>query len=204
MIFPLGDLTKQEVRALAQKYELNVADKAESMDICFVPDSGYKEFIRTRVGDSVFVEGDFVNHNGQAVGRHKGILNYTIGQRDKLGIALGEPMYVNRIDKENNTVHIGPKEMLYADGLIANQFNPLTFQVSDKPITVHCRIRYNSPEVEAYLTYLGDDNIKVEFKEPQMSVTPGQSVVFYNGDIVLAGAVIKEPIKYKKMSIKVI
>lgn len=200
-IFPLGDLTKDEVRALAHKYKLNVADKAESQDICFVPDAGYKEFIRQRVGDSVFVEGDFVDEMGRVVGRHKGILNYTIGQRDKLGIALGHPVYVNKIDKEANTVHVGPKECLYADGLYANQFNRLSMPEPNETITVNARIRYNSPEIEAYLTYLGDDKIKLEFKEPQMSVTPGQSVVFYDGDVVLAGAVIERPIKYKQVNV---
>ncbi len=197
VIFPLGDLTKDEVRDLAHKYGLNVADKAESQDICFVPDAGYKEFIRSRVGDSVFVEGDFVDELGRVVGRHKGILNYTIGQRDKLGIALGHPVYVNKIDKETNTVHVGPKECLYAEGLYANQFNRLSMPQPNETITVNARIRYNSPEIEAYLTYLGDDRIKLEFKAPQMSVTPGQSVVFYDGDVVLAGAVIEKPIKYQ-------
>lgn len=202
-IFPLGDLTKDEVRNLAHKYKLNVADKAESQDICFVPDSGYKEFIRQRVGDKVFVEGDFIDHNGNVVGRHKGILNYTIGQRDKLGIALGVPVYVNRIDKDTNTVHVGPKECLYAQGLLASQFNPLSIKIEEngEPLKVSTRIRYNSPAIEGYLTYLGDNNIKVEFKDPQMSVTPGQSVVFYDGDIVLAGAVIEGPIKYQTTEI---
>jgi tRNA-specific 2-thiouridylase len=194
VLFPLGDLTKGEVRALAAKYRLNTADKPESQDICFVPEAGYKEFIRRRVGESAFVPGDFIDHEGNVVGRHAGIANYTIGQRDKLGIALGRPVYVFKIDKESNSVFVGPKECLYAGGLIAGQFNPVSREKFDKPLNVAARIRYNSTEVPVQLTLLGEDRIRVDFKEPQRSVTPGQSVVFYEGDVVIAGAVIEEPL----------
>ena len=201
VLFPLGDLTKAEVRALAQKYGLNVANKPESQDICFVPDSGYKEFLRNRLGDDIFVEGDFLDETGKVVGQHKGIVNYTIGQRDKLGIALGYPVYVYKIDKETNTVHVGPKSKLYAKGLFANQFNPVSMDYPKETITVNARIRYNSVEIRAYLTYLGDDNIKVEFEHPQMSVTPGQSVVFYDGDVTLGGAIIERPIVCEEVDV---
>lgn len=194
VLFPLGDLTKNEVRALAKKYNLNTAEKPESQDICFVPQSGYKEFIRRRVGEAAFVPGDFIDHEGSIVGRHKGIANYTIGQRDKLGIALGHPVYVFKIDKETNTVHVGPKECLYASGLIAGQFNPVSREKFDKALNVAARIRYNSVEIPAQLTLLEDGRIRVAFNEAQRSVTPGQSVVFYDDDVVIAGAVIEEPL----------
>ena len=194
-IFPLGDLTKNEVRELAHKYNLNVADKPESQDICFVPDSGYKEFIRQRLGDQVFVPGNFVNENGDVVGQHQGIVNYTIGQRDKLGIALGRPVYVNRIDKLNNTVYVGPKELLYAKGLVADGFNPVSMEFPvNEPVECSIRIRYNSPEFEGTVINTGNGKVRVNFKEPQKSVTPGQSVVFYHNDVVLGGATIDKPL----------
>ena len=195
VLFPLGDMTKEEVRELAREYKLNVADKPESQDICFVPESGYKEFIRNRLGDGVFKPGDFKNSQGKVVGEHKGIANYTIGQRDKLGIALGEPVYVYGIDRESNTVFVGPQACLYAKGLTASQFNPVSMDVPDKTIEVFARIRYNAPEVKGYLTHLNEGNIRIEFAEPQKSVTPGQSVVFYHDDVVLGGAVIENPIQ---------
>lgn len=194
VLFPLGGLTKQEVRDLAKKYNLNTAEKAESQDICFVPDSGYKKFIENRLGKDVFKPGQFVDEQGQVVGEHKGILNFTIGQREKLGIALGRPVYVYKIEKETNTVRVGPLEKLYARGLYANQFNLVSMPLPQETVEVSARIRYNSPETEAFLTYLGEGRIKLEFKHPQRSVTPGQSVVFYKDDVVLAGAIIDEPI----------
>ncbi len=195
VLFPLGDLNKTQVRELARKYQLNTAEKPESQDICFVPDGGYKEFIRQRVGNAVFVPGHFKNERGEIVGQHQGIANYTIGQRDKLGIALGVPVYVYKIEKETNTVYVGPLAMLYSAGLLANNFNPVSIDIPQKTIEVDARIRYNAELVKASLTYLGQDFIRLDFCEPQKAVTPGQSVVFYDGDIVLGGATIQEPIK---------
>ena len=194
VLFPLGDLTKDEVRVLARKYNLNTADKAESQDICFVPDAGYKKFIEDRVGKEVFVPGPFINEKGDVIGEHKGIANYTIGQRDKLGLALGYPVYVTKIDKETRSVHVGPLVKLYSKGLLANQFNLVSMDLPKEPLRVNARIRYNSIEVKGTLTCLDDQTIKFEFDEPQKSVTPGQSVVFYDGDVVLAGAIIEKPI----------
>lgn len=197
VLFPLGGLTKQEVRDLARKYGLNTADKPESQDICFVPSSGYKQFIRKRVGDSAFVPGDFIDETGKVVGRHEGIANYTIGQREGLG-SFGRPVYVTKIDRATNTVHVGAKSCLYADGLIASGFNPVSMEIPTEKMEVTARIRYNAPEIKAYVTHLGEGKTKVDFAEPQMSVTPGQSVVFYDGDVVLAGAVIEMPLAYRQ------
>lgn len=194
VLFPLGDIPKDEVRDLARKYHLNVAEKLESQDICFVPDGGYKDFIRERLGGSVFEPGNFMNPEGEVVGQHQGILNYTIGQRDKLGIALGVPVYVYGIDKKTNTVYVGPQESLYARGLTANQFNPVSMNIPTETVEVSARIRYNAREVKGFLTSLGEGRIRVEFAEPQKAVTPGQSVVFYRDDVVLGGAVIEEAI----------
>ena len=193
LLFPLGGMVKDEVRALARKYQLNTADKQESQDICFVPDSGYKQFIKNRVGEEMFVTGDFVHFDGRVVGQHKGIANYTIGQRDKLGIALGVPVYVYKIDKEENKVYVGPKECLYSQGLIAEQVNFLQ-NISKEKMEVSVRIRYNAPEIQGYSTVLNKNKIQINFAEPQMSVTPGQSAVLYGGDRVIGGGIIKERI----------
>ena len=195
VLFSLGDLTKAEVRGLARQYRLNVSEKAESQDICFVPDAGYKAFIRARLGDEVFKPGDFKDPEGRVVGQHQGIANYTIGQRDKLGIALGHPVYVYEIDRAANAVFVGPEEYLYAPGLVANRFNPVSMDIPIEPMDVHARIRYNALEVKGVLSVLDDGRIKVEFDEPQKAVTPGQSVVFYRDDVVLGGAVIEAPLR---------
>ncbi len=194
VLFPLGGLTKVEVRELARKYNLNTADKAESQDICFVPAEGYKKFLEDRVGKETMITGDFIDEEGKVVGQHKGIAYYTIGQRDKLGIALGHPVYVYRIDPKNNTVHVGNLERLFSKGLIASQTNWVSMEIPKETIEVMARIRYNSPEVKAYLTALDQHKVRIEFEEPQKSVTPGQSVVLYKDDIVLGGAIIDEPI----------
>jgi len=194
VLFPLGGMTKTQVRDLARRYGLNTAEKPESQDICFVPDSGYKQFIKDRLGESVFQPGAFKNEKDEVIGRHQGIANYTIGQRDKLGIALGVPVYVYRIEKETNTVYVGPLSKLYAQGLFASQFNPVSMGYPAEPIEVNVRIRYNATEVKGYLSAERQGRVRVDFKEPQKSVTPGQSVVFYRDDVVLGGAIIDEPI----------
>jgi tRNA-specific 2-thiouridylase len=191
-MFPLGGLTKPEVRALAHKFALNTAEKPESQDICFVSSGGYKKFIEDRVGPEAMTPGPFVDENGKTIGRHKGLANYTIGQRDKLGLALGYPVYVYKMDRSTNSVHIGNLKRLYSGGLIASQMNWVSREIPQETIEVSARIRYNSSEVKAYLTLVAKDKLRVEFAEPQKSVTPGQSAVFYDGDVVLGGAIIDE------------
>lgn len=194
VLFPLGGFTKQEVRELAKKYHLNTAEKPESQDICFVPEAGYKKFLEDRVGLGAMVPGPFKDEDGKIVGQHKGIAYYTIGQRDKLGIALGYPVYVYKIDKTTNTVYVGNLNRLYAKGLIAGQLNLVSMNFTQETLEVMVRIRYNQPEVKAYLTCLSEGQVKVMFETPQKSVTPGQSVVFYEGPVVLGGAIIDEAI----------
>ena len=193
-MFPLGGMTKIEVRELARKFNLNTANKAESQDICFVPSSGYKKFIEDRVGAQAMTPGPFVDDKGQVIGQHKGLANYTIGQRDKLGLAMGYPVYVYKMDRATNTVHIGNLRRLYSGGLIAGSMNWVSMEIPQETIEVSARIRYNSPEVKAYLTPVDHSTVRVEFAQPQKSVTPGQSAVFYDGDVVLGGAVIDEAI----------
>jgi len=190
VLFPLGGLTKGEVRDLARKYNLNTAEKPESQDICFVPQEGYKKFLEDRVGKETMIPGDFMDEQGKVVGRHKGIAYYTIGQRDKLGIALGYPVYVYRIEPKTNTVYVGNLEKLYSKGLVAGQTNWVSMEIPKETIEVMVRIRYNSPEVKALLKVLDKNTVQIEFIQPQKSVTPGQSVVFYKDDVVLGGAII--------------
>ncbi len=190
VLFPLGGLKKSQVRKLAHQFALNTAQKPESQDICFVPAGGYKKFIEERMGPEVMRPGDFVDETGKVIGRHKGLANYTIGQRDQLGLALGFPVYVYKIDPITNTVHVGHLDRLYASGLMASGLNWVSMEIPQETIEVNARIRYNSPEVKAYVTLVNKNTLRVEFMVPQKSVTPGQSVVFYDGDVVLGGAVI--------------
>ena len=192
--FPLGDLTKIQVRDLARKYRLNTAEKKESQDICFVPQSGYKKFIEDRVGKDAMVPGSFKDESGNVVGQHQGLAYYTIGQRDKLGLALGYPVYVYKIDASSNTVYVGNLDKLYSPGLIAGRMNYLTIDPPLQDLDVKVRIRYNSPEVPAKITSLSADRARIDFMEPQKSVTPGQSVVLYRNDVVLAGGIIETPL----------
>ena len=136
--------------------------------------------------------GPFVDEKGQVIGQHKGLAHYTIGQRDKLGLALGHPVYVYKIDRRTNSVHLGDLRRLYSGGLKASGMNWVSMEIPQETIEVRLKIRYNSSEVKAYLTPTDKDTVRVEFREPQKSVTPGQSVVFYDGDVVLGGAIIDE------------
>ena len=191
ILFPLGGLTKADVRALGRRFGLPTSEKPESQDICFVPEGGYKTFIQKRTGADAFRPGPFKNPQGETVGQHQGIARYTIGQRDKLGIALGVPVYVYRIDPGTNTVYVGPEERLYAEGLLAGQMNYLLPVIPERTVEVLARIRYNAPEVSGFLTVLSSGESRLLFREPQKSVTPGQSVVLYQGDTVLGGGVIE-------------
>lgn len=194
LLFPLGDLKKDTVRALARKYRLNTAEKPESQDICFVPDRDYKKFIRQRLGEEVFVPGPFKNPEGEVIGEHQGILNYTIGQRERLGLALGYPVYVYRIDRGANTIYVGTEEFLYADGFWAGQLNWLVGEKRFDGQEVMAQIRYNALAVKARVNLAKNHRVRVDFVEPQKAVTPGQSVVFYDRDVVLGGGIIEEAI----------
>lgn len=192
VIFPLGGYLKPQVRERARKFGLNTAGKPESQDICFVPASGYKKFIEDRAGSKAMTPGPFIDEKGGVIGQHKGLANYTIGQRDKLGLALGFPVYVYKMDYTTNSVHIGDLRRLYSGGLKASGVNWVSMEIPQETIEVRVKIRYNSPEVKACLTPVDENTVRVDFESPQKSVTPGQSVVFYDGDVVLGGAVIDE------------
>lgn len=192
-LFPLGGYTKQEVRRMAADAELPVAEKTESQEICFVNTRNYGDFVEERY-PSLRNKGYFRYSDGRMLGIHRGIHRYTIGQRKGLGLSFKHPLYVTRIDPDTNTVWVGPEADLYHRGLIATGVNYIAgspFQ-GDRP--VQAKIRYLAPLADAVATPIGADRLKVTFKSPQKAITPGQSVVVYDGDIVLGGGIISEVI----------
>ncbi len=188
-LFPLGELEKTQVRELAEKAGLVNSDKPDSQDICFVPDGKYGEFIRKFTGADV-PEGNFVDTSGKVLGTHKGIINYTVGQRKHLGISLGKPAYVVRKDVGTNTVTLGDESDLYTKSLIADDFNLISVAELTEPMRVTAKTRYSQKEQPATVSYLGNGKYMVEFDEPQRAVTSGQAVVLYDGDTVVGGGTI--------------
>jgi tRNA-specific 2-thiouridylase len=183
-IFPLGNLTKQEVRKLAKKFKLNVADKEESQEICFVEGS---------IGDLFKLrKGNIVDISGKVIGTHKGYQLYTIGQRRGVGISREKPSYVAKIDPKMNEITVGDRGDVCGDELTAGDLNWVSAKKDPSPIKVMAKIRYNTPGSEAEILPFSKEKIKVTFKEPQFAVTPGQSVVFYDGDIVVGGGIIEQ------------
>ena len=194
LLFPLGDLTKARVRAQFGQLGLPAGARGqESQDICFIPRGGYQEFIRARRGGGGS-SGDLVDSQGRVLGRHRGVENYTVGQRRGLRTPAREPYYVVQIQPECNRVIIGPKKELYAQGLRARNMNWLI----DPPagdLAVTAVIRYRHRGVEAVLRRKHGDRVEVIFASPQAAVTPGQAVAIYAGDCLLGGAWIEAPLK---------
>ena len=188
--FPLGSLCKSETRKIAEEHGFINAHKPDSQDICFVPDGDYAGFIRRFTGCETSC-GSFVDMEGNVLGEHKGIINYTIGQRKGLGIALGHPAYVVKKDIAANTVTLGLESDLYTKSLIADDFNLISVEKLEAPMRVTAKTRYSQKEQPAVVSYLGNGEYMVEFDEPQRAVTGGQAVVLYDGDIVVGGGTIK-------------
>jgi len=182
-LFPLGGYTKDEVRAKAQSLKLDVADKPESQN--FIA-GGYSVLF-----DTPNEPGPILDKQGNALGQHKGITHYTIGQRHGLGIAASNPLYVTGIDNQRNAVYVGTKDELYKDELTATDLNWIAQESLAKPIRVKAKIRYRHAEADAWLTPDAGDKVNVKFDEPQMSITPGQAVVFYRGEMVIGGGTIE-------------
>jgi tRNA-specific 2-thiouridylase len=194
LLFPLGELTKPEVRAQFQQSGLpSLASCQESQDICFIPQGDYQGFLRARQGRRG-CPGDLVDRQGRILGRHRGVENYTVGQRRGLRTPAREPYYVLQIQPECNRVVIGPKSELYAHGLRARGMNWL-IDPPDHELTVTAMIRYRHPGVQAVLKPKNGDRVEVVFASPQAAVTPGQAVAFYDRDCLLGGAWIEERIE---------
>lgn len=191
-MLPLGDLNKEKTRELASSYALPVAAKPESQEICFVPNDDYKAYIK-RHRPQALQKGAIVDLAGNVLGKHDGVALYTIGQRRGLGIAAKEPLYVIRLDTQKNRVVVGFKDALYADELIAKDLNWLTETMPTDDIKVMARIRYGAKECPARIEKVAAGIIRVKFDEPQRAITPGQSVVFYDGDRLLGGGCIIRP-----------
>ena len=190
IMFPLADYDKTEVRKLAQDFNLEVANKADSQDICFISDHNYAKFIEERTGIKMRY-GNFVDKCGNILGQHKGIYKYTIGQRKGLGIATGKPTFVSSIDTKNNEIVLGAEDDILFKSLMVSNLNFVLVDKLVESIQASVKIRYGAKEAEAKLIPQGEDLLKVEFKTPQRAITPGQSAVFYQGDIVLGGGIIQ-------------
>ncbi|EKU71545.1 tRNA (5-methylaminomethyl-2-thiouridylate)-methyltransferase [Selenomonas sp. F0473] len=189
VLLPLGDFDKASTRRMAEEYRLPVAHKPESQEICFVPRDDYKAYMKEkRPGHSM--PGDIVDRSGNLLGHHEGISFYTIGQRRGLGIAAPQPLYVTALDAERNRVVVGGAEDVYAKELVASDLSWTMWDTLREPRTVRAKIRYGKREAAARLIPDANGGLRISFAEPQRAVTPGQSIVFYDGDIVLGGGVI--------------
>ena len=186
-LFPLGELTKTEVREIAQREGFLNAKKHDSQDICFVPDGDYAAFIQEYTGKT-YAPGPVYDVDGNKLGTHRGIIHYTIGQRKGLGLALGKPMYVKATDAEKNTVTLATNDQLFSSKVYAEHLNWIAGDVPSEPKTVVARVRYHGKDQPATLHFLGNGNILADFQVAQRAVTPGQAIVFYQGDQMLGGA----------------
>ncbi|MDQ5983044.1 MAG: tRNA-specific 2-thiouridylase MnmA [Eubacteriales bacterium SKADARSKE-1] len=189
ILFPVGNMQKDEIRKIAKEYDLPIAEKKESQEICFIKDNDYCNFIESHTNNSP-PKGLFINENGSVLGEHQGIMKYTIGQRKGFGIGFGKPMYVISINPQDNTVVLGEEGSQYTNELIATNLNFILFDKPLKEMEITAKVRYKAPCAKAKLVPLDENFVKVIFYEKQRAITPGQSVVFYDGDVVLGGGVI--------------
>jgi tRNA-specific 2-thiouridylase len=190
VLMPVGDCTKAQVRDMARKLDLPVAEKPESQDICFVPDSDYEAFLRRRRPD-LFRAGPVLDTSANVLGQHQGIAAFTVGQRKGLGLAFGERRYVVRLDPEMNAVVLGTEEEARARAVEAGDARWISGSVPVEPVRAEARVRYQSRGGQAVVEPIGRGRVRVTFDEPQWAPTPGQAVVFWQGDVVIGGATIE-------------
>ena len=188
-LFPLGTLHKSEVRSIAKKLGFTNANKQDSQDICFVRNGRYAEFIEEYTGTAC-ENGNFVDIHGNILGRHKGIIRYTIGQRRGLEISLNKPMYVHSKNIKDNTVTLCEDEELFGESLETTDFNWIACEQINSPIRVKTKIRYNQTEQWSTATQTSRNTVRIEFDEPQRAITSGQAAVLYDGDLVVGGGTI--------------
>ncbi len=189
-IMPLGGYTKDEIRQIAKEAGIPVADKPDSQDICFIPDGDYKAFLKQYADVQLPSEGNFVNEQGVILGKHTGITNYTVGQRKKLGIALGKPVFVSAIRPKTNEVVICDTGDVYSKELYCNQLNFMAVEDLSEPTQVTAKIRYAHKGSPCLIEKIAEDTVKCTFDEDVRAVTPGQSVVFYAEDYVFGSGTI--------------
>lgn len=189
-LMPVGAYTKDEIRTIAEKIGLRVADKPDSQEICFIPDNDYGRFIRENAGDRVPGGGNFVLMDGTVIGKHKGIVHYTVGQRKGLNLAMGHPVFVIEIRPETNEVVIGENEDVFGKKLICNHINMMAEEQIPFEKRLVAKIRYSHKGAECTIKKFDEDQIQVIFDEPVRAITPGQAVVFYENDHVYGGGTI--------------
>ena len=190
-IFPLGEMTKPEVRERARQHGLALAEKPDSQEICFVPGGDYKKFLDAYLeeqGETLpETAGELVTSDGKVLGGHGGIHNFTVGQRKGLGVATGSPLYVLQIKGDTRQVVVGGGENLFSKTLRANRVNLIAVEKLDEPMRVTVKIRHRHEPAQATLDMSGEEEVTVHFDEPQRAITPGQAAVFYDGDVVVGG-----------------
>jgi tRNA-specific 2-thiouridylase len=190
-LFPLGEMTKPEVRELARHHGLALAEKPDSQEICFVPGGDYKNFLDAYLAEQdealPDTAGELVTTDGKVIGEHGGIHNFTVGQRKGLGVATGSPLYVIQIKGDTRQVVVGNQEQLYSNTLRARRVNLVAVEDLSEPMRVEVKIRHRHEGAPAVVERLGDDEIGVTFDEPQRAITPGQAAVFYQDDLVIGG-----------------
>lgn len=189
-LFPLGNMTKDTVRTMAENLDLINAKKRDSQDICFIPDGDYASYIEKSL-DKTYPKGNFVDINGRVLGEHQGIIHYTVGQRKGLGIALGKPAFVKAIDPENNTVTLCDNDELFSKEVIAKNINLISVDSVRGEMRLKAKIRYRHEAQWATVTQPDSDTLRVVFDEPQRAVTKGQALVLYDGDTVVGGGEIQ-------------
>lgn len=189
-IFPLGELSKDQVRDIARELGLHVAEKGDSQEICFIPDNDYKAFLKQILPPKAFKKGKVFHADGRLLGNHDGIQNYTIGQRKGLGIALGKPAYVVALDAKKNSVILGDNDHLMHNQLTASQNNYFISLPAETPVMVDAKIRYRAQAAPAELIIHTDGTSTVTFKEQQRAITPGQCVAYYIDDALIGGGII--------------
>ncbi len=188
-LLPLGGMSKEEVRALAREAGLDVAQKRDSQDICFIPDGDYASFLRRYTGKD-YPSGDFVDGEGNLLGRHTGIVDYTLGQRRGLGVSSSGRLYVREIRPRDNTVVLSDNASLFGRTLTAEGLNLIACDQLDGPVRLSAKIRYRMAEQPCVVEQTGPGSIRLAFDQPQRAITPGQTVALYDGETVVGGAVI--------------
>ena len=189
-LMPVGDYEKDKIREIAKEINLPVAHKKDSQEICFIPDNDYAAFIEREAGDQVPKEGNFIDTNGNVLGKHKGITHYTIGQRKGLNLAFGKPVFVTEIKPDTNEVVLGDNADVFSQELFCNQINFMAVEDISEPKRVLAKIRYSHKGTYCRIEKIGEDCIKCTFEEPVRAVTKGQAVVFYENDYVFGGGTI--------------
>ena len=183
---PLGEYTKEQVRDLARKYQLKTAEKIESQELCFVADTNYRRFLQDRIPEKI-EGGDIIDKGGKVLGKHQGVPFYTVGQRRGLGIAVGKPLYVTKLNAKENTVVVGEQDDLLENTMHVERINLIAIEKMTEPIRAHVKIRSRDEGGAATITPVNDTEAVVKFDEPCRAITPGQATVFYDGEYVLGG-----------------